>query len=175
VAPGISHNPDETAGDLPAGIVDWAVSVAPVGMVTYGRLHPQQTDHWGGVISVVHIDHRFSNDCLVGLDEFSHAEILFLFHLASEREAYPPLRPRGRPDLPKVGVFADRGARRPNRIGATICEILQITGHQLTVRGLDAVVGTPVLDIKPVMRECLPQRVRQPQWADSLISDYFAP
>lgn len=117
-------------------------------MVTYGRFHPQQTNHWGGVISVIHLDHRFGNDCLAGLEEFSHAEILFVFHRASEREAYPPLRPEGRPDLPRVGVFAQRGPRRPNRLGAAICEIVQITGHLLTLKGLDAVVGTPILDIK---------------------------
>jgi tRNA (adenine37-N6)-methyltransferase len=153
----------------------WAISVVPVGMVTFGRLHPLENDHWGGVVSVVHLDHWFSNDCLLGLAEFSHAEIVFLFHQASEREAYRPRRPGGRPGLPEVGVFADRDPRRPNRIGTAICEILEITGHQLTVKGLDAIVGTPILDIKPVMREYLPLRVRQPAWADALMRDHFAP
>lgn len=172
--PGTPRTPDATAGGSPTGGGEWVISVVPVGMVTYGRPHPQQTDHWGGAVSIIHLDHRFGNDCLQGLDEFSHAEILFMFHRASERDAYPPLRPRGRADLPEVGVFADRGPRRPNRIGATICEIVKITGHQLTVKGLDAVVGTPVLDIKPVMREYLPPQVRQPLWAELVMSDYFA-
>lgn len=158
----------------------WAASVVPVGMVTSGRLHPQQNGRWGGVVSTVHLDHRFSHDALQGLDEFSHAEILFLFHRASEPAAYRPRRPAGGPGmseagLPEVGVFADRGSRRPNRIGVSICEIVKITGHQLTVRDLDAVVGTPVLDIKPVMREYLPRKVHQPAWADTLMRDHFAP
>lgn len=55
-----------------------------------------------------------------------------------------------------MGVFADRGPRRPNRIGATICEIVSAEGRRLRVRGLDAVTGTPVLDLQPVMLEFLP-------------------
>ncbi len=72
-------------------------------------------------------------------------------------------------------MFADRGPRRPNRIGATICQIVTVAGRQLTVRGLDAVVGTPVLDIKPVMAEFLPTATRQPDWPARLMSEYFAP
>jgi tRNA (adenine37-N6)-methyltransferase len=70
-------------------------------------------------------------------------------------------------------VFADRGPRRPNRIGATICRLLSAESRQLTVRGLDAVDGTPVLDIKPVMREFLPVTVQQPSWAAILMAEYF--
>ena len=108
-----------------------------------GRRDSAQTDHWGGVASMIVVDDRFGDDCLLRLGEFSHAEIIFMFHLAAERAAYQPHRRRGRPDLPEVGVFADHGPRRP--IGATICQILTVTGRQLTVRGLDAVVGTPSL------------------------------
>ena len=72
-------------------------------------------------------------------------------------------------------MFADRGPRRPNRIGATICQVVAVAGRELTVRGLDAVVGTPVLDIKPVMAEFLPGAVRQPPWSVTLMSQYFAP
>lgn len=83
--------------------------------------------------------------------------------------------PPGRADLPAVGVFADRGPRRPNRIGATICEIISVEGRQLRVRGLDAVDGTPVLDLKPVMLEFLPSGVRQPARVGQLMHDYFRP
>ena len=84
-------------------------------------------------------------------------------------------RPRSRADLPAVGVFADRGPRRPNRVGATICEIISVSGRQLRVRGLDAVDGTPVLDLKPGMAEFLPGPVHQPPWARKLTRDYFRP
>jgi tRNA (Thr-GGU) A37 N-methylase len=72
-------------------------------------------------------------------------------------------------------VFAGRGPRRPNRIGATICQILSATGHELQLSGLDAVAGTPVLDLKPVMAEFLPGQVRQPEWSTTLMSEYFQP
>lgn len=72
-------------------------------------------------------------------------------------------------------MFAERGPRRPNRIGVTMCRIVSTSGHLLQVRGLDAVVGTPVIDIKPVMREFLPANVDQPAWAGLLMVDYFNP
>jgi tRNA (adenine37-N6)-methyltransferase len=72
-------------------------------------------------------------------------------------------------------VGSVRNARRPNRIGATICEIISAEGRQLRVRGLDAVDGTPILDLKPVMLEFLPVGVRQPPWAGQLMQDYFRP
>jgi tRNA (adenine37-N6)-methyltransferase len=118
---------------------------------------------------------RFGDRCLTGLDGFSHVEVVFFFDRLAEREDYrQPLRPRGRADLPEVGVFADRGPRRPNRIGCTTCEVVSVRGRELRVRGLDAVDGTPVLDIKPVMRQFLPGRIRQPEWVDRLMADYFS-
>jgi len=113
---------------------------------------------------------------LEGLEEFSHIEILFQFDQLPESEVERKTRhPRENPDWPKVGIFAQRGRKRPNRIGATICEIVQIDGLSIRVRGLDAFNSSPVLDIKPVMREFLPERdnVRQPQWARELMTTYF--
>ena len=82
--------------------------------------------------------------------------------------------PRNREDWPLVGIFAQRGKNRPNRIGLTTCTILKVEGTRLHVRGLDAIDGTPVLDIKPVMREFLPRgEVRQPDWATELMAEYW--
>lgn len=151
-------------------------AMSPVGSVRSARRDPANSDHWGQVTSAIVIDERFGGNCLAGLAEFSHVEVLFVFDQARERDDYLQARsPRGRADLPAVGVFADRGPRRPNRIGATICEIISAEGRQLRVRGLDAVDGTPVLDLKPVMREFLPAGVRQPAWAGQLMRDYFRP
>ncbi|MEU5773607.1 TrmO family methyltransferase [Streptomyces venezuelae] len=89
-----------------------------------------------------------------GLDGFSHVEVLFVFDQFSEPDGHLEPRPcRGRPDLPPVGIFAGRGPRRPNRIGVTCCAIESVRGRELTVVGLDAVSGTPVVDLKPVMAE----------------------
>ncbi|GLI03389.1 hypothetical protein Pa4123_86670 [Phytohabitans aurantiacus] len=87
-------------------------------------------------------------------------EILFIFDRFPDHGDYRQPRPnRGRPDFPPVGVFAGRGPRRPNRIGVTCCAIESVHGRELTVVGLVAVSGTPVIDVKPVMsRVVLTQR-----------------
>jgi tRNA-Thr(GGU) m(6)t(6)A37 methyltransferase TsaA len=149
--------------------------MTPIGTVHNGRSDPQDSDHWGDVESSILLDPRFGDRCLTGLADFSHVEVVFSFDRLPEREDYrQPLRPRGRADLPEVGVFTDRGPRRPNRIGCTICEIVSARGRELRLRGLDAVDGTPVLDIKPVMRQLLPGHVRQPEWVNSLMAEYFS-
>lgn len=82
--------------------------------------------------------------------------------------------PRGREDWPLIGIFAQRGRNRPNRLGVTVCKVLAIEGTRLHVEGLDAIDGTPVIDIKPVMRELLPRgEVRQPDWVAELMAAYW--
>ncbi len=71
-------------------------------------------------------------------------------------------------------VFAQRNKRRPNRIGVSVCRLIAIEGRDLLVEGLDAIDGTPVLDIKPVMEEFAPREpVRQPAWSHELMSGYW--
>jgi tRNA-Thr(GGU) m(6)t(6)A37 methyltransferase TsaA len=149
--------------------------VEPVGVVRTTRDDPADTDHWGAVVSVIDIDDRFGDDCLQGLQDFSHAEVVFVFDRAAERAEYVPRPGRGRDDLPPVGVFADHGPRRPNRLGVSYCEIVSVDGRRLTVRGLDAVDSTPVLDVKPAITQFLPSAVRQPEWVDRLMADYYQP
>jgi tRNA (Thr-GGU) A37 N-methylase len=150
--------------------------VRPIGRVRGGRTDKDDTDHWGDVICEVVVDpERFGPGALAGLDGFSHVEVVFVFDQVSERSDYTVTRPgRGRPDLPPVGVFSDRGPRRPNRIGTTMCEIVDIDGNRVRVRGLDALDDTPVLDLKPVMRQLVPSGIRQPAWVDDLMSRYHA-
>lgn len=82
--------------------------------------------------------------------------------------------PRNNRDWPAVGIFAQRGKNRPNRIGSTICRVLRRDGRRLFVAELDAIDGTPVLDIKPVMQEFLPREpVRQPAWSRELMRRYW--
>jgi tRNA-Thr(GGU) m(6)t(6)A37 methyltransferase TsaA len=148
--------------------------LTPVGTVRNSRRDPADTDHWGRVVSTISIDDRFPADCLQGLENFSHVEVLFIFDQTQERTDYHARPARGRSDLPAVGVFADRCPRRPNRVGTTICRVLSAEDRKLTVRGLDAVDGTPVIDIKPVMTQFLPTDVHQPPWVDALMAEYFA-
>lgn len=149
------------------------VAIEAVGVVRNRRLDPADTGHWGYEVSTIEIDERFPADCLQGLQEFSHVEVLFHFNQVQERRSYGPRPPRGLTSLPAVGVFAGRGPRRPNRIGATICRLLSVEGRRLTIRGLDAVDRTPVLDVKPVMREFLPAGVHQPPWVADLLTGYY--
>ena len=83
-------------------------TVIPIGMVRNGRTDPQDSDHWGDVESTILVEERFGDHCLTGLSDFSHVEIVYFFHQLTEREDYrKPLRPRGRADLPEVGVSCD--------------------------------------------------------------------
>ncbi|HEX6353278.1 SAM-dependent methyltransferase [Actinophytocola sp.] len=149
--------------------------VTPIGTVRNDRTDIAMTDHWGAVTSTITVNERFGEDCLRGLADFSHVDIMFLFDQTTERSDYRPRRPRGRADLPEVGVFADRGPHRPNRLGITTCRITSVNGRELAVLGLDATTGTPVIDLKPTMIEFQPAGIRQPEWADRLMTDYFLP
>ena len=83
-------------------------------------------------------------------------------------------RPRGRADWPSVGILAQRAKDRPNRIGVTICRVIGVDPHHIDVVGLDAVDGTPVLDVKPYLAEFGPAgEVHQPMWATELMAEYW--
>ncbi|WP_316571632.1 SAM-dependent methyltransferase [Neobacillus sp. YIM B06451] len=149
-------------------------TVKPVGRV-YNNRKEVKDDYWGDVISEIEMNEILDGKCLEGIEEFSHLEILFLFHLLPEDNIeYCARRPRNNPDWPVTGIFAQRGKNRPNRIGSTIVRLLKREGNKLTVAGLDAIDGTPVIDIKPVMKEFLPkEEVRQPRWSSELMEDYW--
>ena len=109
------------------------------------------------------------------LDEFSHVEVLFVFdRVDPDGVCRGARRPRGRADWPLVGIFAQRAKDRPNRIGSTVCELVAVDGTAIEVRGLDAVAGTPVLDVKPYLPGFAPRgEVRQPAWAEELMDGYW--
>jgi tRNA-Thr(GGU) m(6)t(6)A37 methyltransferase TsaA len=133
-------------------------------------------DGWDAEEAWIDLDEsQFSDDALAGLDGFSHVEVVFLMDRVEDQSVVTGARhPRGNPDWPKVGVFAQRVKNRPNRIGTTICRVLVIQGTQLRLLGLDAVDGTPVLDIKPWMSEFGPRgEVSQPEWSRELMKNYW--
>ena len=107
--------------------------------------------------------------------DFSHVEVLFVFHEVEPSKIVVGARhPRNNRAWPAVGIFAQRGKNRPNRIGSTICRVVRVEGTKLIVSELDAINGTPVLDIKPVMVEFLPrEQVRQPAWSHELMREYW--
>jgi tRNA-Thr(GGU) m(6)t(6)A37 methyltransferase TsaA len=150
------------------------VRLVPIGVVEGGRTEPVD-DEWAPVVAVIALDDRFPVDALAGLVEFSHVDVVFLFHLVVEAAVNVGARhPRGRTDWPAVGIFAQRAKARPNRIGVTTCELVSVDGRRVHVRGLDAIDGTPVLDLKPYLRAFGPRGpVREPAWAIELMENYW--
>jgi tRNA-Thr(GGU) m(6)t(6)A37 methyltransferase TsaA len=150
------------------------ISLDPIGVVVGGRTDPIDDD-WGRVEAAIALDPgRFDVDAVSGLDQFSHLCVVFQFHLVDEAAVVLGARhPRGNPDWPKVGMFAQRARMRPNRLGVSHCALVAVDGLDLHVRGLDAVDGTPVLDVKPFMREFEPTGTHQPRWATELMRGYY--
>ena len=148
--------------------------IEPIAFVHSSRTELKDDD-WESVSASIELAPGIDLEALDGIEAFSHAEILFHFDQVDEaRIVWGARHPRGNPDWPRVGIFAQRGKDRPNRIGSTIVAILGREGPILRVTGLDAVNGTPVIDIKPVMQEFLPRGpVRQPDWSHELMRDYW--
>ena len=104
-------------------------------------------------------------EALDGVDGFSHLFVLFWLNQISNKQRMTlKVHPRGRMDMPLLGVFATRTNLRPNPIGLTLVELLKVEGNILTVRGLDAVDGTPILDIKPFDSWDNVEKARVPEW-----------
>jgi len=104
-------------------------------------------------------------EALEGVDGFSHLFVLFWLHETSESQRkILKVHPRGRMDLPLLGIFATRTMLRPNPVGLTLVELVKVEGNVLTVRGLDAFDGTPVLDIKPFDSWDNAETAKVPEW-----------
>ncbi|MGW5344541.1 SAM-dependent methyltransferase [Streptomyces sp. HUAS TT3] len=147
----------------------------PVGVVVGGRAEVADDD-WGRERAAIRLHAgRFGPEALYGLDSFSHVEVVYHFdRVPPEKVETGARRPRGNPDWPLVGVFAQRGKNRPNRLGVSRCRLVCVDGLDVHVEGLDAVDGTPVLDLKPYMAEFGPRGgVTQPEWATELMRDYY--
>jgi tRNA (Thr-GGU) A37 N-methylase len=155
--------------------VNKSITLAPIGRVSSARSEAID-DGWDAVESKVILDPDcFGPDATLGLGTFSHVEVIYHFDRVPDDEVQTGARhPRGRTDWPKIGILAQRGKGRPNRIGVTICRLLKVDGLTLHVEGLDAIDGTPVVDIKPVMSGFLPRgEVREPAWAAELMQGYW--
>lgn len=151
------------------------IELSPIGWVRNSRKEVED-DNWGDVLSIIELDSSLPEDALLEIESFSHVEVIYYFHLVDEKKIETGSRhPRNNKDWPQVGILSQRGKNRPNRLGATIVKVLRREGRQLHVQGLDAVDGTPILDIKPVMKEFLPrEEVRQPEWAAELMKNYWS-
>ena len=151
------------------------ITMRPIGHVRSGR-SVAEDDDWDAVEASIVLDPDVvEQDATLGLDTFSHIEVVYLFHLVDEANACRGARhPRGREDWPLTGILAQRAKDRPNRIGVTTCRLESVDGLTLKVNGLDAIDGTPVLDVKPAMSGFAPRgELREPSWARELMDGYW--
>jgi len=138
-----------------------SLRIRPIGYVTTDASHEELRR--GEAVSKIVIAPRFSRG-LQGVEDFSHFYVLFWLHQMPEKSQAFKVHPRGRQDIKKVGVFATRSPHRPNPIGLTLVKLLRKRGRILTVKGLDAYDGTPVLDLKPHDKRDSAPRPRVPAW-----------
>lgn len=151
-----------------------SITVSPIAYIKNMR-DDMSDDHWGNVLSEITIADDLPEDCLLGIEAYSHLEIIYYFHKADESKTQTGANhPRENKTWPSVGIFAQRKKDRPNHLGATIVKLIARKGRTLVVTNLDADDGTPVLDIKPVVKEFLPlDEVKQPAWVSQLMKDYW--
>jgi tRNA (adenine37-N6)-methyltransferase len=151
------------------------VELTPLGIVRSERVQ-LDVHAWSAAEADILLDPaQLEPESTLGLTDFSHVLVVFHFHRVESAKVERGARhPRGRCDWPRVGVLAQRNAPRPNRLGVSICRLMQVDGLRLRVRGLDAVDGTPVLDVKPHMLGFLPpEEIRQPAWAEEILREYW--
>ncbi|MFF3923169.1 tRNA (N6-threonylcarbamoyladenosine(37)-N6)-methyltransferase TrmO [Paenibacillus lactis] len=148
--------------------------IKPIAYVRNSRTEIED-DQWGSIVSEIELVDDLNGSSLDGIGDFSHLEIIFYFDkVADDKIQYEARHPRNNKEFPMVGIFAQRGKNRPNKLGLTTVELLEHHHKKLIVKHLDAIDGTPIIDIKPVMKEFLPHReVKQPEWSKKLMEDYW--
>lgn len=149
------------------------IEITPIGVIRNAVIEPVNQD-WGKVISEIHVQPELAAG-LLGLTDWSHIVVIYWMHRTQFDPAQHLVRhPRERADMPELGIFAQRARHRPNTIGTTAVQLLGVENNIVRVRGLDAIDGTPVLDLKPYapvydgVREPL-----VPGWFIRLMQGYF--
>jgi tRNA-Thr(GGU) m(6)t(6)A37 methyltransferase TsaA len=123
------------------------VMIRPIGVVRNGVREPRM-DGWEGLRSDIILRDELM-ETLDGIEGYSHILVLFAFDRVPESERRARVRPRGDASLPEQGVLATRSQVRPNPLGISVVRLLRRRRNILRVEGLDAIDGTPVLDVKP--------------------------
>ena len=148
------------------------IEMEAIGYVT-NEVKDKKDVAWGKDTSSIVLNEEYISG-LKGLEDFSH--VIILYHLDKakyEKDKHLQRRPQNREDMPLVGIFSQRGKDRPNRIGMTSVEIVSVSDDTLVVKGLDAVDGTPVLDIKPYYPVYDKKNATVPEWVNRLMEHYF--
>ncbi len=129
--------------------------------------------NWGEVVSEIVLKPEYAPG-LLGLEGFTHAIILTHLHKAKYNpDIHLTRHPREDPDMPLLGIFAQRARHRPNRIGVTAVKIKKVTDTSVFVIALDAIHGTPVIDIKPYVPFYDTKDASIPEWMENMMKGYF--
>lgn len=138
------------------------ICLEPVGFVKTEAVGKEVRDK--NVVSQL-IFRKELTEALEGIEEFSHLFVLFWLHrMSDDDKRIIKVHPRGRAEMPLLGIFATRAPHRPNPIGLTRVKLLKVEGNIITVQGLDAFDGTPVLDIKPFDSLDTTENLKFPAW-----------
>jgi tRNA (Thr-GGU) A37 N-methylase len=152
------------------------LTMQPIATVVGGHTRPAD-DYQGGVESVIRLRPDLPTETLQGIEEFSHLIVTWHFHLAAPDDVALHARsPRNNPRWPVTGTFVHRNHRRPNQLATSFPRLLRVDGRDLHVTDLDAVDGTPVLDLAPYFQQMGPRGpVHQPDWPGEMLTDYWRP
>jgi tRNA-Thr(GGU) m(6)t(6)A37 methyltransferase TsaA len=149
------------------------LKLTPIAIVKNSRTTPTD-DHWEEVISEIELAETIPAEAFENITDFSHLEIIYYFDKVESKDIVFSGRPRGNPSYPIIGIFGQRKKDRPNRIGLCTVQLLEHRERTIKVKYLDAIDGTPVLDIKPVFREYQPKgEIKQPTWVEDLMKNYW--
>ena len=148
------------------------IIMKPIGYIK-NEVENKKDVSWGNDVSVIKLNEEYEGG-LKGLEEFSHVTVIYYLDKANfERDKHLQRRPQNRDDMPLVGIFSQRGKDRPNQIGMTSVQIVSVSDNELTVMGLDAIDGTPVLDIKPYYPVYDQKSAKVPEWVQRLMDIIF--
>ncbi|UBI40095.1 MULTISPECIES: SAM-dependent methyltransferase [Streptomyces] len=148
--------------------------VTSIATVVGGHVEPID-DHQGGVESIIRLHPEYPLETLQGIEEFSHLTVVWHFHLATPDDiALHARSPRGNTQWPATGTFVHRNHRRPNQLALSFPRLLRTEGRDLHVTDLDAVAGTPILDLAPYFPQMGPRGpVTTPAWPTEMLRHYW--
>lgn len=151
-----------------------SIAIDPIGFVISERTEPTD-DRWGEK-SIIRLNPEFPPEVVQGLEEFSHLLVVWHFHRASPDDVALHARsPRNNPRWPPTGTFVHRNHRRPNQLAQSFPRLLAVDGLDLHVTDLDAIDGSPVLDLAPYFTAMGPRgTIREPTWPGEMLAEYWA-
>lgn len=143
-----------------------AITIKPLGLAK-NNVYKPMLPGWKDIVTEIVIDKKYTKG-LDGIEDYSH--VIIVYWMDKEKECHLKHHPQGRTDIPFIGIFACRCPQRPNRIAISTVKLIKRKGNILTVKGLDIVDGTPILDIKPYTPEYdKVGKAKVPNWVNKLV------